>query len=78
MHYDKLVCSVIMLGFLFLTSCASTNQVTELSTEIKEINDKVSQINDRVDTLKIEVNQNKNEAMRANKRLDNQVSLYHK
>lgn len=78
MNPNKLVYSIVILGSLTLMSCAKTNQITELSSEIKNINDKVNEVTDRVDLLNSEIEQSKNEAMRANKRLDNQISFFHK
>lgn len=78
MHVDKLVYLVIILGAFILTGCASTNKILELSSEINTLNKKVDQIEDNINVLKPELDCVKNEAIRANKRLDNQSLFYRK
>lgn len=78
MNFNRLIYSIVILGSLTLTSCARTTQITELSSEINDINNKLNQISNRVDLLHSDIEKNKSEVIRANKRLDNQISLYHK
>lgn len=79
MNSNRLVCCCLMiLGSLTLISCAKTAQIKELSSEIQDINNKVDKIHDNCDLLQSQVDHNKNEAIRANKRLDNQIPFYHK
>lgn len=75
---NKLIYSIIILGSLILTNCARTHQITELSSEVQNMNNKLNQVNDKVNLLYSEVEKSKNDAIRANKRLDNQISVYHK
>lgn len=73
MNSNKLISPIIILGSLILTNCARTYQVIELSSEIQNVNKKVNKINNQIDLLQSEIEQNKNEVLHANKRLDNQA-----
>lgn len=79
MGYHKLVCFfTIIFSALVLTNCASTNQVTELYSTMQTLNKKIDQVNNDIDILRPDIEYAKNEATRANKRLDNKVSFYRK
>ncbi|ADV33761.1 major outer membrane lipoprotein [Candidatus Blochmanniella vafra str. BVAF] len=78
MNNKILMYFVTVFSTLILVSCASTTKITELSAEVQELSTRLDQLNSNVDILKPEIEQAKNEAHRANKRLDNQISLYRK
>lgn len=78
MNGDRLICSVIILSSFILSSCASTNKVKELSSEVHDLSERIDQISSDIDVLRPEIEKTKNEAARANQRIDNQVTSYHK
>lgn len=78
MNRDRLICSVIILSSFILASCASTTKIIELSSEVRDLSGKIDQISSDIDNLRPEVEKNKSEAARANQRLDNQITSYHK
>ncbi|WHL24761.1 MAG: LPP leucine zipper domain-containing protein [Candidatus Blochmannia vicinus] len=78
MNRNRLVCSAIILSSFVLVSCASTTKIKELSSEVHDLNEKIDQISSDIDNLRPEVEKNKSEAARANQRIDNQVTSYHK
>lgn len=78
MNFRKLIYPTVMLSSFVLTSCASTNRVVELSSEVHKLNTKIDQIENNINILKPEVENIKSEVIRANKRLDNQSIFYRK
>ncbi|CAD83431.1 major outer membrane lipoprotein [Candidatus Blochmanniella floridana] len=78
MNFRKLICFTLTISSLILIGCASTSQITELSSEIQKLNRKIDQVNENINVLNPAIEQIKNEANRANKRLDNQISIYKK
>lgn len=78
MNLERLVYPMIVLGSCILISCASTTKVMELSSEIHKLNVKIDKIEDNINVLQPEVERIKNEAVKANKRLDNQSMFYRK
>lgn len=78
MNFNKLVYPMIVLGSFILISCASTTSVVKLSSEVHELNEKIDKIEDNINVLKPEIEHIKNEAIKANKRLDNQNIFYRK
>lgn len=78
MNFTKLVYPVIVFGSFILISCASTTKVVELSSEMHKLSTKIDKIEDNINVLKPEIENIKNEAIRANKRLDNQSIFYRK
>lgn len=78
MNSNRLICSAIILSSFVLASCASTTKIKELSSEVHDLNERIDQISSDIDVLRPEIEKTKNEAARANQRIDNQITSYHK
>ncbi|URJ24771.1 murein lipoprotein [Candidatus Blochmanniella camponoti] len=78
MNRNRLICSAIILSSFVLVSCASTTKIKELSSEVHDLNERIDQISSDIDVLRPEIEKTKNEAARANQRIDNQITSYHK
>ncbi|AGC03643.1 Major outer membrane lipoprotein 1 [Candidatus Blochmanniella chromaiodes str. 640] len=78
MNRNRLICSAIILSSFLLANCASTNKIKELSSEVHDLNERIDQISSDIDVLRPEIEKTKNEAARANQRIDNQITSYHK
>lgn len=71
-------CSVIILSSFVLANCASTTKIKELSSEMRDLSERIDQISSDIDVLRPEIEKTKNEATRANQRIDNQITSFHK
>lgn len=69
---SKVLVGVMLAGSLALAGCSSD------AKDIKAVDTKVEVLKQDVDGLKLDVQEAKSEAARANQRLDNQVSTYRK
>lgn len=78
MNYSKLILSTIVLSSTLLTGCANNAKTDQLSSEVQTLNAKVDQVSNDINTLRSDVQTAKEEAVRANQRLDNQATSYHK
>ncbi|MFS1539622.1 MAG: major outer membrane lipoprotein [Candidatus Phlomobacter fragariae] len=78
MNRTKAVLSSIVLASALLAGCSNSGQINKLSSDVQTLNGKVDQLSNNVQSLRIDVQTAKDEAARANQRLDNQVHKYKK
>ncbi|MFP3029186.1 MAG: major outer membrane lipoprotein [Arsenophonus sp.] len=78
MKRTKVVLGSIVLVSVLLAGCSKSSQINKLSSDVETLNDKVDQLSNDVQSLDINVQTTKDEAARANQRLDNQVHGYKK
>ncbi|ACS85460.1 MULTISPECIES: major outer membrane lipoprotein [Pectobacteriaceae] len=78
MNRTKLVLGAVILGSTLLAGCSSNAKLDQLSSDVSSLNDKVSALTSKVDALATDVQAAKDDAARANQRLDNQVRTYKK
>lgn len=78
MCLNTLIYPVVFVSLFMFIGCASTTKMEELSSEVYKLNTKIDQIEENVSVLKPEIERIKNEAVRANKRLDNQQSVLYR
>lgn len=74
---SKLLGSVI-LSSIFLAGCSSNAKIDQLSSDVQTLNAKIDQINNDVNAMRSDVQSTKDDAARANQRLDNQATSYRK
>ncbi|OQM34395.1 LPP leucine zipper domain-containing protein [bacterium endosymbiont of Pedicinus badii] len=68
-----------IISFLFISGCANNgNKFEQLSSDVQNLNEKVDQINNEINGIRTDIQNTKEEANRANQRLDNQASSYKK
>ncbi|MGP1923809.1 MAG: major outer membrane lipoprotein [Arsenophonus sp. NEOnobi-MAG3] len=78
MKRTKVVLGSIFFASALLAGCSNSSQINKLSSDVQTLNDKVDQLSNDVQSLGINVQTAKDEASRANQRLDNQVRVYKK
>ncbi|MGP1931270.1 MAG: major outer membrane lipoprotein [Arsenophonus sp. ET-YP4-MAG3] len=78
MNYTKIVPNYIILLSVLLSGCSNGSQINKLSSDVEILNGKVDQLSNDVQLLRTDVQTTKDEADRANQRLDNQVHRYKK
>ncbi|MGP1928452.1 MAG: major outer membrane lipoprotein [Arsenophonus sp. NC-WZS1-MAG3] len=78
MKRTKIVLGSIVLASGLLAGCSTSSQINKVSSDLQTLNDKVDQLSNDVQSLHIDVQTAKDEADRANQRLDNQVHNYKK
>ncbi|AKC59933.1 LPP leucine zipper domain-containing protein [Blochmannia endosymbiont of Polyrhachis (Hedomyrma) turneri] len=78
MNTCKLILYVVCFGSVCLSACSTRNVVEQLSSDVQTLNAKMDQVTNDVSALRPEVQIAKDDAIRANQRLDNQVSSYRK
>ncbi|MFP3036840.1 MAG: major outer membrane lipoprotein [Arsenophonus sp. ER-BJ3-MAG3] len=78
MYRTKVVLGYIVLISTLLSGCSNSDQINKLSSNVETLNGKVDQLSNDIQTLRTDVEVSKDEADRANQRLDNQVSKYKK
>ncbi|UVK76998.1 MAG: murein lipoprotein [Sodalis sp. Fle] len=78
MNCTKLVLGTVIWGSTFLAGCSGNARIDQLSSDVKTLNAKVDQISNDVNVLRSDVQESKDDAVRANQRLDNQASSYRK
>ncbi|AHF74151.1 major outer membrane lipoprotein [Candidatus Sodalis pierantonius str. SOPE] len=78
MNRTKLVLGAVILGSILLTGCSSNAKIDQLFSDVQTLNAKVDQISNDVNALRFDVQAAKDDAARANQRLDNQATSYRK
>lgn len=78
MKRTKVVLSSIVLASALLAGCSNSSQMNKMSSDVQTLNGKVDQLSNDVQSLRTDVQTAKDEAARANQRLDNQVRRYKK
>ncbi|QLK88255.1 major outer membrane lipoprotein [Arsenophonus endosymbiont of Aphis craccivora] len=78
MKRTKVVLGSIVLASALLAGCSNSSQINKLSSDVQTLNGKVDQLSNYVQSLRTDVHTAKDEAARANQRLDNQVRRYKK
>lgn len=78
MNSTKLVLGAVILGSCLLAGCSSNAKIDHLSSDVQTLNAKVDQISNDVNVLRSDVQTAKDDAVRANQRLDNQATSYRK
>ncbi|CAA2929142.1 major outer membrane lipoprotein [Arsenophonus endosymbiont of Bemisia tabaci] len=78
MKRTKVVLGSMVLASALLAGCSNSSQINKLSSDVQTLNGKVDQLSNDVQSLRTDVQTAKDEAARANQRLDNQVSRYKK
>ena len=78
MNRTKVVLGSIVLASALLAGCSNSSQINKLSSDVQTLNGKVDQLSNDVQSLRSDVQIAKDEAARANQRLDNQVRRYKK
>ncbi|MFV9998027.1 MAG: major outer membrane lipoprotein [Arsenophonus endosymbiont of Dermacentor nuttalli] len=78
MNRTKVVLGSIVLSSVLLAGCSNSSQINKLSSDVQTLNGKVDQLSNDVQSLRTDIQTAKDEAARANQRLDNQVRRYKK
>ncbi|MFS1563706.1 MAG: major outer membrane lipoprotein [Candidatus Arsenophonus phytopathogenicus] len=78
MKRTKVVLGSIVLASALLAGCSNSSQISKLSSDVQTLNSKVDLLSNDVQSLRTDVQTAKDEAARANQRLDNQVRRYKK
>ena len=74
MKATKLVLGAVILGSTLLAGCSSNAKIDQLSS----LNAKVDQLSNDVNAMRSDVQAAKDDAARANQRLDNMATKYRK
>lgn len=78
MDRTKLILGTVILGSTILAGCSSNAKIDQLSSDVQTLNAKVDQISNDVSAMHSDVQATKDDAARANQRLDNQITSYRK
>lgn len=78
MNRTKLVLGAVILGSTLLAGCSSNAKIDQLSSDVQTLNTKVDQLSNDVSAVRSDVQAAKDDAARANQRLDNQAHAYRK
>ncbi|CDL79118.1 major outer membrane lipoprotein [Xenorhabdus cabanillasii] len=78
MNRTKVVLGAVILASTMLAGCTSTTKVDQLSSQVQTLGSKVDQLSNEVSSVRSDVQTARDEAARANQRLDNQVRSYKK
>ncbi|WMQ73578.1 MAG: Major outer membrane lipoprotein Lpp 1 [Sodalis sp.] len=78
MNRTKLVLGAVILGSTLLAGCSGNAKIDQLSSDVQTLNAKADQISNDVNALRSDVQVAKDDAVRANQRLDNQATSYRK
>lgn len=79
MKRTKLVLGAVILGSALLAGCANNNaQIDKLSSDVQTLNAKVDQLSNDVNAMRSDIQAAKDDAARANQRLDNMATKYRK
>ncbi len=76
MNRTKLVLGAVILGSTLLAGCSSNAKIDQLSSDVQTLNAKVDA--ERRNAMRSDVQAAKDDAARANQRLDNQATKYRK
>jgi murein lipoprotein len=74
----NLIVDVVILGSTLLAGCSSNAKIDQLSSDVQTLNAKVDQLSNDVNAMRSDVQAAKDDAARANQRLDNQATKYRK
>ncbi|SUH09473.1 major outer membrane lipoprotein [Salmonella enterica subsp. enterica] len=74
MNRTKLVLGAVILGSTLLAGCSSNAKIDQLSSDVQTLNAKVDQLSNDVNAMRSDVQAAKDDAARANQRLDNQAT----
>ncbi|MBZ7110075.1 major outer membrane lipoprotein [Klebsiella pneumoniae] len=66
------------MGSTLLAGCSSNAKIDQLSSDVQTLNAKVDQLSNDVNAMRSDVQAAKDDAARANQRLDNQAHSYRK
>ncbi|WP_082192877.1 LPP leucine zipper domain-containing protein [Candidatus Riesia pediculicola] len=75
---NKFILFFLTLIFLTLSGCTTNNQTKKISSDLNSLKDKVENISEETQSIQADLQNTKEEAVRANQRLDNQVHKYKK
>lgn len=75
---NKMVLGALVLAASVLAGCSSNAKIDQLRSDVNTLNAKVDQLSNDVNTVRSDVQAAKDDAARANQRLDNQVRTYRK
>ncbi|WP_410015018.1 major outer membrane lipoprotein [Sodalis sp. C49] len=79
MNRTKLVLGATLLVLsMGMTACSSNAKIDQLSSDVQTLNAKVDQLSNDVTAIRSDVQAAKDDAARANQRLDNQAHSYRK
>ena len=76
MKATKLVLGAVILGSTLLAGCSSNAKIDQLSSDVQTLNAKVDQLSNDVNAMRSDVQAAKDDAARANQRLDNMATKY--
>ncbi len=71
MNRTKLVLGAVILASTMMAGCTSNAKIDQLSTDVQTLTTKVDQLSNDVNAMRTDVQSAKDEAARANQRLDN-------
>lgn len=74
----KLIPITLIFSLAMLVGCSGSTKIDQISSDVQSLNSKVDQLNNDVNLVRSDVQTVKEEAARANQRLDNQVHDYKK
>ncbi|MEY4474493.1 MAG: hypothetical protein RL248_260 [Pseudomonadota bacterium] len=78
MNSTKLVLGAVILASAMLAGCSNSAKMDQLSSDVQTLNAKVDQLSNDVNAVRSDVQAAKDDAARANQRLDNQAHAYKK
>ncbi|MCV2525878.1 MAG: murein lipoprotein [Candidatus Lightella neohaematopini] len=78
MNCIKLIQGILLIGCFSLVGCSNKNKINQISSEVKTLDTKFNKISSDVSNMHSDIQNAKNNAVRANQRLDNQVNDYRK
>ena len=78
MNRTKLLLGAVILASTMLAGCSSNAKIYQLSSDVQTLNAKVDQLSNDVNAMRSDVQAAKDDAARANQRLDNQATKYRK
>ncbi|EKD3596438.1 major outer membrane lipoprotein [Salmonella enterica subsp. enterica serovar Cerro] len=70
---NKLILGAVVLGSTLLAGCSSNAKIEQLSSDVQTLSAKVEQLSNDVNAMRSDVQAAKDDAARANQRLDNKV-----
>ncbi|EAR6886665.1 major outer membrane lipoprotein, partial [Salmonella enterica subsp. enterica serovar Oranienburg] len=70
---NRLILGAVVLGSTLLAGCASNAKIDQLSSDVQTLSAKVEQLSNDVNAMRSDVQAAKDDAARANQRLDNKV-----
>ncbi|MCV2525197.1 MAG: murein lipoprotein [Candidatus Lightella neohaematopini] len=78
MSYIKLIQTALIIGCFSLVGCSNKNKINQISSEVKTLDTKFNKISNDMNNMHSDIQNAKNNAVRANQRLDNQITNYRK